>query len=60
MGHHHLQAYQHMCNGNHRRRKKKEGEDKIFEEIMEENLPKLMENINLKIQEAQQTQISIK
>lgn len=60
MGHHHLQAYQHMNNGNHRRRKEREGADKIFEEIMEENLPKLMKNINLKIEEAQQTQISIK
>lgn len=52
---HHLQAKQHIDNGNQRRRKEREGADKVFEGIMEKNLPNLMKNINLKIQEPQQT-----
>lgn len=37
--------FKHINMHNHRRRKEREGEAKVFEEIMEENMPKLMKTL---------------
>ena len=52
MAHH--QVDQHIHCGNPRRRREK-GAERIFEEKMAENLPNLMKDMKINIQEAQQT-----
>lgn len=53
MGHH--QGHQHIYYGSPRRiREREKGAESIFGEIMTENDPTLMKNMNLQIQESQQ------
>lgn len=48
------QVAKHTCNGNHRRRRERENRtDKILEEVITVNFPKLKTNNKLHIQETQ-------